>query len=172
MYKVDLDDAKRLLVSLEISEKELSECVRKSANRAVRPLSMAIAREVSKDIQVELKYIRERIKTIFASKKDPSVGISVITRSFPAEYSLSRHQSGGKWVVSGRTHERSFEAKDKKILFKRRGKARLPIDRVTVDFPKDSELELVVKAHIRGFWDRFSKQLLYELKKAGGMFDD
>ena len=154
-------DIERLVATIELSERDLMECIRKAANKSLKTLSVAIAREVSKDIRVELQAVKERIKIFFATAKNQSWGISVITRSFPAFLSTDASETPGGWQVAGRDVKGGFSHRNR--VWQRKGKSRLPIREIRVGM--DTELKQVVDSHMKGFWKRFNSTLIYELKK-------
>lgn len=146
---------------LSASPKQVDRALRTTVNRMAAWLRRKAGREVSSELRIGLDVLRYRMRTLRrggGGDRSASLwfGLNPIALSHMSPREIARGVKAGPAYVKG-----AFIAK--RQVFKRRGEARLPIDKATVPIQEkaDKALDAVVAGieFERRFLDTFEREL-------------
>lgn len=133
----------RLVLDLNATEKQAEKALRSTLVKMASWLRTRSVRGLSKELEIQQKVLRRRLKAFRLKKSADGANITVWYGLDPVAliYLGARQTSSG--VTAGRHKRKSaFIAKGSngnKQVFKRRGKARLPIDKQVLDINNKAE---------------------------------
>lgn len=136
----------RLVQDLAATEEQAEKALRSTLVKVASWLRTRSVRGLSKELAVQQKVLRRRLKTFRLKKSADGASITVWYGLDPVALIYLGARKTGRGVTAGK-HKRdgAFIAKGanaNKQVFKRRGKARLPIDKQVLDINDQAETYL------------------------------
>lgn len=172
--EVHADRLNQLQLDLMATDTEVRKAFRSTLNKMARWLKTRSARGLSKELDIKQKALRRRLKSFRVRSKGGQSEVTVFYGLDPIDYmdltprQTSRGVSAGKRRVPG-----AFIASgrgDARKVFKRKGKARLPIEKQTVPIrdKADAWIEdqlLGTEAFDAEFLKIFERELQWQTQK-------
>lgn len=132
----------------------MNKCLQQVANKG--------STELSKKIRLPRRAIKSRVKIIKANDRTRKyAAVVTLNQPFPIDRLGPRELARGGYSAAGRKYPHAFRAfqrtgtaAQQRLIFERRGKARLPIDRVGI--PIQDEADAVFKP----LFDKFTREKL------------
>jgi glycyl-tRNA synthetase beta subunit len=167
---VTLSGYQEILKTLHATEEQIQKALFRSVNKLIRWLKSEAARQISQETQVQVKFIKQRLKTFLASKDKKSAILNAVLYGIRAIILGAKQNRTG--VRAGKkTFSGSFISKmpgSRAGVFRRKGQTRLPIQEQKValePFASQALLYLLTKLN-----DKFLKYFKHELKFILGSF--
>ncbi len=143
-FEIDTSSLRQAIIDLANTQPEISKALNTTLRKMASWVRTQSTRGLSKELAVQQKIIRRRLKT--AKLKRTGSGASVIVwhglNPIPLIYLKARETRAGVKASGGRFVAGSFIARAKSgnlQVFKRRGRKRLPIDKQTADIAGKAE---------------------------------
>ncbi|NRA68568.1 MAG: phage tail protein [Pseudobacteriovorax sp.] len=162
----------KILETVDLSEKDINRAIYIGINRTLTQIQRQLLRETSLDKKIPLKILKKRAKRHLATAKRPAASISVISTDVPVIVLNPKQNSKGVSYRGGRIKGgfiNKGKNSEKEQVFKRKGRARLPIERQTVEI--DDELKTNLAALQIQVNRRLEVNIINQLKRLSGAFD-
>lgn len=168
--QIDAKQLERVVVDLAATETEVRRALGSTLRRMAAWVRTRSARGLSGELAIQQKIVRRRIKSTRLQRQSDGASIKVWYGLNPVSliYLQARQSGGGVKAAGGRFVDAGFISNGKRggrQVFKRRGKARLPIEkqRAEVEPKAGSFLESKV-VNSAEFEAQFFKTFEHELK--------
>lgn len=162
------EDLAKLAEHLNLNKRQVDREIMRSITQVLRAASTLIAREVAKNTFVKVQIIKNRIK-IFDREKSLAKKLSMLTFAVPAIIAGNYTVTKTGVRVNRKNIRGAFitTVDGKKHIFKRKGHARYPIEKIRVSVAEKAEHAFIgIESEIE---EKFVKALERNLKIAGGL---